>query len=187
MSTDGDADASSTGRPVEMRSAADQWAAIYQRHSTPIYRVLLGKVRNQADAEDLTAEVFIRAMGLLRMTASEREIRGYLLATARTILADHWRRTMSQPTLTLHEDIPEPARTPDAVDGGRLRAREILAQLPERYRQILELRFLSSRSLREAADELGITVGNAKVLQHRALSRAVCLGMRPATVPGTAS
>jgi RNA polymerase sigma-70 factor (ECF subfamily) len=45
-------------------------------------------------------------------------------------------------------------------------------ELPERYRRILELRFLRSYTLREAADELGITVGNAKVLQHRALARA---------------
>src|SRR5207245_1147237 len=78
------ADAVNSVRQVDVRAATDQWAAIYQRHSTFIYQVLLGKVRNQADAEDLTAEVFIRAMGPLRMTASEREIRGYLLATART-------------------------------------------------------------------------------------------------------
>jgi RNA polymerase sigma factor (sigma-70 family) len=158
------------------QAAADEWTVIYQRHSTSIYQMLLGRVRNQADAEDLTAEVFIRAMGPLRTTASEYEIRSYLLATARTILADHWRRALSQPTITLHDDMPEPGGTPDimnaGVDAGKPQARAILARLPERYRQILELRFLCSRSLREVADELGITVGNAKVLQHRALSRA---------------
>ena len=180
------ADAVNSVRPVEVRGAADQWAAIYQRHFTFIYQVLLGKVRNQADAEDLTAEVFIRAMGPLRMTASEREIRGYLLATARTILADHWRRTLSQPTTTLHDDIPEPAHPADVADGGKPQVRAILARLPERYRQILELRFLCSCSLREVADELGITVNNAKVLQHRALTRAVRLGMQ-ATAAGSVS
>lgn len=171
-------------RQVEERGAADQWAAIYQRHFTFIYQVLLGKVRNRADAEDLTAEVFIRAMGPLRTTASEHEIRGYLLAAARTILADHWRRTLSQPTTTLHDDIPEPALTAAVADDGKPQVRAILARLPERYRQILELRFLCSCSLREVADELGITVNNAKVLQHRALSRAVCLGMQ-ATATGS--
>jgi RNA polymerase sigma-70 factor (ECF subfamily) len=162
-------------RQVAAPGVAAGWAGIYQRHAAFIYQTLLGKVRNQADAEDLTAEVFIRAMGPLRVTASECEIRGYLLATTRTTLAGHWKRTLSQPTSTLRDDIPEPALTTDAVDGGKPQAHAILARLPERYRQILELRFLCSCSLREAADELGITVNNAKVLQHRALSRAARL------------
>jgi len=169
---------------MNVEGTEDQWAAIYGRHSAAIYRMLLGRVRNRADAEDLTAEVFIRAMGPLRLSATEREIRGYLLATARTILADHWRRTLSQPVTTLYDDLPEPVA--DAANSDQPQARAILAGLPERYRQILELRFLSSRSLRETADELGITVSNAKVLQHRALSRALCLGMQ-ATAAGSAS
>ena len=44
--------------------------------------------------------------------------------------------------------------------------------LPDRYRQILESRFLQGSSIKEAAAELGISVANAKVLQHRALRLA---------------
>ena len=51
----------------------------------------------------------------------------------------------------------------------------MLAPLPERHRRILELRFLEGRSVREAAHEMGISVGNAKVLQHRALRMAARL------------
>lgn len=168
-----------TVRRVETPKAGEQWTAIYQQHAALIQRTLLGKVRNQADAEDLTAEVFVRAMKPIRVTASEYEIRSYLLATTRTVLADHWKRTLRQPTTTLRDDIPEPARAADAVDDGRphAHAHAILARLPERYRQILELRFLRSHSLSEAADVLGITVNNAKVLQHRALSRAARLAV----------
>ena len=48
----------------------------------------------------------------------------------------------------------------------------MLAALPEHYRSILELRFLQNRSVKESAAALGITVANAKVLQHRALRYA---------------
>ena len=41
---------------------------------------------------------------------------------------------------------------------------------------ILELRFLERRSLRDSADAMGISVGNAKVLQHRALRMAAAVG-----------
>ncbi len=51
----------------------------------------------------------------------------------------------------------------------------ILAALPERYGRILELRFLESCSLREAAGAMNVSVANAKVLQHRALRHAAKL------------
>ena len=44
--------------------------------------------------------------------------------------------------------------------------------LPDNYRRILELRFLQGYSVREAAAALGVSVANAKVLQHRALRLA---------------
>ncbi len=52
------------------------------------------------------------------------------------------------------------------------RASRVLDALPDRYRRILELRFLQAMSLKEAAKEMDVTVGNAKVLQHRALRLA---------------
>jgi RNA polymerase sigma-70 factor (ECF subfamily) len=51
----------------------------------------------------------------------------------------------------------------------------ILAGLPERYERILQLRFLESYSLKEAARAMNVSVGNAKVLQLRALRRAAQL------------
>ena len=157
--------------PEEVDVGHHQWTAIYRDHSGFVYRVILGKVHHQADAEDLTAEVFCRALVPLRVSASEEEIRGYLLTTARTVLAGYWQRSASQPTTTLDDDVPHPIAAAVSVISSQ-RAQAILAALPERYRQVLELRFLHSLTLRETAAELGISVGNAKVLQHRALARA---------------
>jgi RNA polymerase sigma-70 factor (ECF subfamily) len=50
--------------------------------------------------------------------------------------------------------------------------RQVLTTLPERYRRILELRFLQAFSVREAAGQMGVSVANAKVLQHRAIQMA---------------
>ena len=52
------------------------------------------------------------------------------------------------------------------------RVRGLLAKLPDNYRRILELRFLQAFSVREAASQMGVSVANAKVLQHRALRMA---------------
>jgi RNA polymerase sigma-70 factor (ECF subfamily) len=49
----------------------------------------------------------------------------------------------------------------------------VLSALPERYRRVLELRFLSGMTIRETAEVMGLTPENVKVIQHRALARAV--------------
>ncbi|CAM5736520.1 sigma-70 family RNA polymerase sigma factor [Mycolicibacterium aubagnense] len=69
----------------------------------------------------------------------------------------------------------EPAAPPEAeqsISTAPDRVAAVLAALPDNYRRILELRFLQTRSIKESAAELGVSVANAKVLQHRALRLA---------------
>lgn len=149
------------------------WDAIYLDNVSRIYRLMYSKVGNRPDAEDLTAEVFVAALGPLRVSASRGEVRGYLVATARTVLAGYWRRRLGVEVTTIDPDAE--LRGPDETDWPSQapeRARRVLGSLPERYRQILELRFLRAMSLKEAAGAMDVTVGNAKVLQHRALRLA---------------
>ncbi|MCK9897321.1 RNA polymerase sigma factor [Frankia sp. AgB32] len=224
MSVDGDGDGSAGRtapgpgadhapklRVVGSDDAYPDWEAIYRDNVDRIYRVMYAKVGNRADAEDLTAEVFMTALRPLRVSASVGEVRAYLFTVARTTLAAHWRRTLGVAVTTLDDESidsllaapafspatpvgphPDPAGNsagrgsgagaapPEAAGaawpgGGAdapARAEAILAELSPRYQRILRLRFLESCSLREAAAELGVTVANAKVLQHRALRRA---------------
>jgi len=149
------------------------WDSIYLDNVERLYRLMYARVGNRPDAEDLTAEVFKAALGPLRTTASIGEVRSYLLATARTVLASHWRRRfgLEVTTIDVEGDLPHLDDPPPETDAPQ-RAAHILAALPDRYRRILELRFLQSCSLREAAHAMDISVGNAKVLQHRALRQA---------------
>ena len=48
--------------------------------------------------------------------------------------------------------------------------------MPDRFRQVLELRFLRGYSIREAAAEMAVSEANAKILQYRALRRAAVIG-----------
>jgi len=61
-------------------------------------------------------------------------------------------------------------------EAGVARASRILSRLPDRSRTILELRFLRGCSIREAADEMAVSVDNAKMLQYRALRQAAHVG-----------
>jgi RNA polymerase sigma factor (sigma-70 family) len=161
--------------PRPLRAVPDDgyadWEAVYQDNAAWVYRTLFARVGNRADAEDLTAEVFLAALRPLRLTASVGEVRAYLRATARTVLAAHWRETMGR-EITSIQDIEQPPDSEEAISTAPQRVARVLENLPDRYRQILELRFLQSNSIKQSAAELGISVANAKVLQHRALRLA---------------
>jgi RNA polymerase sigma factor (sigma-70 family) len=152
---------------------SEDWESIYHDNVDRLYRMMFARVGNRPDAEDLTAEVFKLALPPLRLSASPAEIRSYLFVTAQTVLASHWRRRFGIEVTALDADIEVPhleeAGGESQAPG---RVAKILADLPDRYRRILELRFLESMSLREAAQAMGVSVGNAKVLQHRALRLA---------------
>jgi RNA polymerase sigma factor (sigma-70 family) len=147
------------------------WEAVYDDNVMWVYRMIFGRVGNRSDAEDLTSEVFLAAMRPLRLTASVAEVRAYLRATARTVLAAHWRATMGTEITTI-EDLPAIIYGPAAPSTAPQRVTALLEALPDNYRRVLELRFLQGCSVREAASTLGISVANAKVLQHRALRLA---------------
>ncbi|MDT5218142.1 MAG: hypothetical protein QOF15_247 [Mycobacterium sp.] len=90
---------------------------------------------NRADAEDLTAEVFLAALRPLRLMASVGEIRGYLRTTARTVLAAHWRETLGR-EITSIDDIEAPPESEQAISTAPQRVAGVLGQLPDHYRRI---------------------------------------------------
>jgi RNA polymerase sigma-70 factor (ECF subfamily) len=146
---------------------------VYRDNVDRLYRLMFSRVGNRPDAEDLTAEVFRLVLPPLRLSASAPEVRAYLFTTARTVLAKYWRERFGVEVTSIGRDVEEtPSHGPDDDHTSRTQVTKVLDQLPERYRRILELRFLESMSLRDVARAMGVTVGNAKVIQHRALRLA---------------
>jgi RNA polymerase sigma factor (sigma-70 family) len=174
-----------SGRVVHLRvvdtDVYADWESVYRDNVDRLYRLMYARVGNRPDAEDLTAEVFRTALGPVRLASSKREVRTYLLVTATTVLASHWRRRLGAPVTAIDPDadlgfLADPPG-PDQPSAAPNRVARILAALPDRYRRILELRFLEASSIKEAAHAMDISVSNAKVLQHRALHMATKIGL----------
>lgn len=162
-------------RVVDTDAYAD-WESVYRDNVARLYRLMYSRVGNRPDAEDLTSEVFRTALRPLRLGSSKGEVRAYLLMTAQTVLASHWRRHLGLPVTSIDPDsdsayLAEPSGF-DPPSGAPSRANQILGALPDRYRRILELRFLEACTIKEAARTMDVSVSNAKVLQHRALKMA---------------
>jgi RNA polymerase sigma-70 factor (ECF subfamily) len=149
------------------------WESVYQDNVVGIYQLAFRRVGNAADAEDVAEDVLIRTLKTLRFPAPVHNVRAYLVKTAKTVLADHWRNhyAAQNVALELEQLPPEGLAGPSSVVASE-RAQRLLALLPDQYRRVLELRFLQGCSVREAAKAMGVTEANARVLQFRALRKA---------------
>jgi len=158
---------------------------LYRRHVGPIFRFVLAQVREPDDAEDLTSETFARMLRALPEFRGEASFRNWLYQIARNAVRNHRRAAGYRRIVPLARSLATPEPDPSvgsaddeagAVDGSHTaRVLDLMQHLPPRYRRVLELRFLEGRSVEHTAAAMGVTIANAKVLQHRALRKAAMI------------
>jgi RNA polymerase sigma factor (sigma-70 family) len=137
-----------------------------------VYAFIYSRVGNRADAEDLTQQVAMKALPRLREGSPASAIRGYLFATARSVLGGFWSTRLGLSEAELREDLVLAPPPRSSSEAGVETVQRILAELSDNYRRVLELRFLHGYSLKEVAAEMKSTVGAIKVMQLRALRAA---------------
>ncbi len=144
-----------------------------------VYSFIYSRVGNRADAEDLTQQVALKALPRLNDGWVEPAVRGYLYTTARSVLASFWTGRGRVPEAELADEVWVEGRGCELTAPPEAAAwvERTLGALPAHYRQVLELRFLRGYTLREAAQEMGKTVGGVKVMQLRALRAAAAAGL----------
>jgi RNA polymerase sigma-70 factor, ECF subfamily len=85
------------------RADAERFDSLYQEHLGRIYRYVYSWVRNREEAEDLTAEIFLKAVRGVDYERSSKEIERWLFQVARTIIADYLRTRYRIPTCSFEE------------------------------------------------------------------------------------
>jgi RNA polymerase sigma-70 factor (ECF subfamily) len=159
-------------------AAVQEFQTLYQENLGLIYRYVYSKVGNREEAEDLTSQIFIKAIRGVDHERGTQSIQKWLFQVARTTIADYWRAHYRISTSSLEElleagwegPVDEEPATPSNHPVERVK--RILQALPEHYREVLTCRFLLNLSIKETALSMGLTEANVKVLQFRALKRA---------------
>ena len=158
-----------------------EFQTLYQENLGLIYRYVYSKVGNREEAEDLTSQIFIKAVRGVDHNRSTASIQKWLYQVARTTIADYWRAYYRTTASSLEELLeagwegPVEEEMIFASSQPVERVQRVLQALPEHYREVLTCRFLLSLSIRETALRMGLTEANVKVLQFRALKRAADL------------
>jgi RNA polymerase sigma-70 factor (ECF subfamily) len=150
--------------------------AVYRAHARAIYGFIYVKVGSREAAEDLTSEVFLRAVSHLDPTREERSILAWLYRVATNLVNDYWRSHHGAQVIELDEARLQRAAPPppDMIrqEETTRRAVRILEQLPNNYGLVLRCRLLDGMSVAETARHMNTTEANVKVMQHRALKHA---------------
>ncbi len=161
---------------------AQSFRTLYQENLGVVYRFVYSKVGNREEAEDLTSQVFLKAVRGLDRERGSQSIQSWLYQVARTTIADYWRafykvRATSLESM-LEQGWEEPAeeRVEMASYHPEERVRHLLDLLPPHYREVLTCRFLLNLSIKETAERMRLSEANVKVLQFRALKKAAEVG-----------
>lgn len=148
---------------------------LYSRYASDVYRFAYWLSRNPHDAQDITAETFVRAW-----TAPEEprleSVKAYLFAIARNLHRKQWRRGSRHEALD--EAMPDPATQPDQAAVNREEFQRTLAAvqaLPEMDRTVLLLRAEEDLSYEDIAAVTGLSVTAAKVKVFRARAKLTAL------------
>ncbi|MGH9969715.1 MAG: RNA polymerase sigma factor [Pyrinomonadaceae bacterium] len=153
-----------------------RFAELYERNFELVYAYIARRVGDRVAAEDLTSEVFQKALEYLpRFTWRGVPFAAWLLRISANVVADRSRRAARDRDLSdLNEvmDLEDPTEmTQFSLEEVQKRARlfRLVDQLPADQCRVVRLRFAEEKTIREIAQELGRSEGAIKQLQFRGL------------------
>ena len=167
-----DEDAALAIRASKGESAA--FGLLYDRHVAAIYRYVYYRVRDDAEAEDLTSDVFMRALKAMPRYEPRQAFLAWLYRIARNAVIDRARKGNRQ--VSFEDALEHPGVDkivePDAeilAHSDSATLRDALQKLTPLQREVVVLRFLEGYSTLEIAGMVGKREGTVRGIQFRAI------------------
>jgi RNA polymerase sigma-70 factor (ECF subfamily) len=157
---------------------AEAYAVLVNRYQRPIFNLLLRMTGCREEATDLAQDTFLRAYENLEKFRPSRRFFPWLYTIGMNLARDHARKKKSAAKAaeleyqSHHVHIPATSEQQDMahrLDAARLP--ELLATLPEDYREAVILRYHEGLAMKEIGQALGISTSGAKMRVKRALAR----------------
>lgn len=140
-----------------MTGSTTALAAIYDAYARRIYRYFYSRVENAAEADDLTAQTFLKVIEALPRYRHRGQFTAWIFQIARNNAMDYFRRNHNQPLIEDDFDLPVIDEALDQVGDQQAIAalRRHLHALDETERELLRLRFVVDLTYAEIATLLG--------------------------------
>ena len=143
------------------------WEALVDANYQAIYRFTFHLLRSRRDAEDATHDTFEKAYRALPTLNDTSRARSWLYSIARNVSIDRQRRATRFPELEFKGELAAPVCSPDLT----MDLEALIAQLPERQREVFVLRHWHGFDTAETAHILGIDDGTVKAHLKRAVDK----------------
>ena len=156
----------------------DAFETLYEHFFPRVYNFIYTRVKNSADADDITSITFVKMNeNLERYNPAQAAFSTWLFRIATNSIIDHTRRVENNQE-TEWEEFFDPAapeyQEPEAQALEKEGHRELFAaldKLNERERRIIELRYWGEQDTRTIAEILSMSESNVRVTLHRALGK----------------
>jgi RNA polymerase sigma-70 factor (ECF subfamily) len=160
---------------VQRAQQLDQeaFAQLYERHFDRIYRYVALKIGSKVEAEDMTQQVFLKA---LRSISSykwrDTPFSAWLYRIAHNQVVDYLRKKARQTEMPLNESLVGSESDHEKTTEQKLDMEKLMLatrQLTPAQQEVIALRFTSELSIAEVAKVMGKSEGAVKALQHSAI------------------
>jgi RNA polymerase sigma-70 factor, ECF subfamily len=151
------------------------FAALYEHYLKRVYNYMRYRLDDAATADDLTAQVFQRALATLSGYEAQRAPFGaWLFGIAHHVINDHFRWQKRRQWLSLDVLRRRPSLEPQPEEAatqreGHTAVLKAMACLTERERDIIALKFAAGLNNRQIAAQLDLSAGNVGVILYRAM------------------
>lgn len=144
------------------------YRAVYEHLIDRVFTFVRARARSREEAIDIVQDVFVDLWGALPnfRYMSDAHFYSFVFTIAKRKLIRHYNTrthdSLDDIDIHVHPSVDADVHDPDGMRG-------LVAQLPEKYRDVVELRYWSGLSFAEIGQQLGLTENNAKVRHHRAM------------------
>ncbi len=167
------------GAPAPATDLPPDFESWFRDYREPVYRYVRFRVATREVAEDITSDVFMKALWSLSRYDHRRSApQTWLLRIARNAVTDHFRALRRRGSLHISLDrVPDLVSSAPSQEERLLREEQLrkvfngLAALKEADQEILSLRYGAGLDNQEIAGSLSITPNAVAVRLHRALRR----------------
>ena len=159
-----------------LRGDTSAFGSIVERYWNMIVALALTRIGNPAEAEDIAQESFMKAYSQLHTLRRPSRFAGWLSKIALQQCTNSVRRTIRCKTAfgckaMLVEDLNQPSAqvNPPGLTESQIHfVRHIIGRMPEKFRQLIIMRFVAGLSAVQIAEKLGKRPGTIRVGLHRA-------------------
>lgn len=146
---------------------------LFNEYADDVYRFSYSKTQDRTVSEEIVSETFLTLVDVYDKYNGQGKIKSFIFGIALNKLRQYWYSKKENKNIDFDEDI----HTYEDQSNSNKRVKlfnkilNIIETLPDKYKSVIKLRFLDLKSIKEVAQQIGVSNSNLTTIQNRALKK----------------